>query len=402
MKILFLGAAKFQTPVIRLAKDEGHFTITLDNIPSNPGHRISDKSYDNISTLDIPEVLKVAKENEIDGILSFGSDVAMETVAVVAKELGLFGPTIESVNTLTNKYQFRSFLNDFNLQKETFYKIYRISDLDQLRDDLECFSDKKFIIKPVDSSGSKGVDEISFRDIHLCQKFSTAMSYSRSSAVIVEEYINKVGPQICGDGLILDGVIKFICFGDGVFYDTSNQKAPYGEKFPSSHEKSTLDKVKIKLEHILNKAGYLNGVFNLDVIIDQNHEPYVIEIGPRAGGNYIPSAIKYSTGTDLISASLNMALGLKLNDIDLSFSQEVKPVACYMMHVMSECRYEQVDIDKVFLDKLIEKNVYIEKGKTVTPFTSARDVIGNLILGFESINEMDKLYPLLNTHIKYN
>ena len=46
--IAFLGAGGTQTSPIEYAKNKGYKVITFDNIPSNPGHVLSDMSY-NIS-----------------------------------------------------------------------------------------------------------------------------------------------------------------------------------------------------------------------------------------------------------------------------------------------------------------------------------------------------------------
>ena len=60
--ILILGGAHHQIPVIKKSKELGHFTITCDYLPKNPGHIFSDKYY-NVSTRDKEKILEIAKEN---------------------------------------------------------------------------------------------------------------------------------------------------------------------------------------------------------------------------------------------------------------------------------------------------------------------------------------------------
>ena len=102
-KILFLGGAPFQVPIIKKANEMRFTTICVDNRKNNPGHKIAKKSYIE-STINKLEILEIAKTEQISGIISYGSDVALKTQAFVCKNLGLFGPTIESVNILTNKH----------------------------------------------------------------------------------------------------------------------------------------------------------------------------------------------------------------------------------------------------------------------------------------------------------
>jgi len=125
-KILFLGAACFQIPSIKYALSKGYYTITCDNRKENPGHKIADKSYF-VSTIDREAVLKIAKDEKIDGILSFASDVSTPTAAFVSKTLGLPGNPIETIRILTDKEAFRKFLNKSGIQK-TYYKSFEDND----------------------------------------------------------------------------------------------------------------------------------------------------------------------------------------------------------------------------------------------------------------------------------
>jgi formate-dependent phosphoribosylglycinamide formyltransferase (GAR transformylase) len=50
-KILLLGGSFFQIPSIEMVKRLGHYAITCDYRPDNPGHRLADE-YHNVSTTD--------------------------------------------------------------------------------------------------------------------------------------------------------------------------------------------------------------------------------------------------------------------------------------------------------------------------------------------------------------
>ena len=74
-RILFLGAAPSQIPPIEYAKSQGHYVITCDYLPENPGHKLADESH-NVSTTDIEGVLALAEKLKIDGIVAYASDPA--------------------------------------------------------------------------------------------------------------------------------------------------------------------------------------------------------------------------------------------------------------------------------------------------------------------------------------
>ena len=99
-KILFLGGSHFQIPPIKYAKEQGHFVITCDYLPDNPGHKLADEYY-NVSTTDMEGVLKLAQKLRIDGIVAYASDPAAPTQAYVGNRLGLPSNPYESVKILS-------------------------------------------------------------------------------------------------------------------------------------------------------------------------------------------------------------------------------------------------------------------------------------------------------------
>jgi len=78
----------------------GLYVITCDNIPENIAHKYYDE-YKNVSIIDKGTVLKLAKELEIDGIMSFAIDSGVVTAAYVVEALGLPSPgSYESIQIL--------------------------------------------------------------------------------------------------------------------------------------------------------------------------------------------------------------------------------------------------------------------------------------------------------------
>lgn len=114
-KLMLLGGIRYLLPVIEAAHEQGYYVITADYLPDNIAHRYSDE-YVNVSIIDKEAVLKVAREKEIDGILSFGVDPGVVSASYVQTQMGIpsFGP-FESVEILQNKDKFRTFLSENGL-----------------------------------------------------------------------------------------------------------------------------------------------------------------------------------------------------------------------------------------------------------------------------------------------
>jgi len=172
-KLMLLGGSSQQIVAIETAKKLGYYTVLCDYLTDNPGQKYADKFYLK-STTDKNEILEIAKKEKIDGIIAYASDPAAPTAAYVAEILGLPTNPYKSVDILANKDKFREFLrtNNFHTPKaKSFY------DLESAINEISFF---KFpiIIKPVDSSGSKGVSKINNVD-ELKFKFDDAIAYSK-------------------------------------------------------------------------------------------------------------------------------------------------------------------------------------------------------------------------------
>ena len=184
-KILLLGGSAQQVVAIETAKKLGYYTVLCDYLTDNPGQYVADKFY-LVSTTDKGAILEVAQKEKVDGVLAYASDPAAPTAAYVGEKLKLPTNPYSAVEILCNKDRFRAFLHDhgFNAPISMGYQTVEDAALDTSRFRLPV------IIKPVDSSGSKGATVLhSWDNVNDALKF--AFSFSRAHRVIVEEYIEK-------------------------------------------------------------------------------------------------------------------------------------------------------------------------------------------------------------------
>ena len=87
-KLMILGGSRYIVPVIEKAHELGIYVITCDYLPDNIAHKYSDE-YINVSIVEKEEVLKVAQQLKIDGIISFACDPGVVTAAYIAEIMGL-------------------------------------------------------------------------------------------------------------------------------------------------------------------------------------------------------------------------------------------------------------------------------------------------------------------------
>ena len=351
-RILFLGGAPTQIPPLKYARERGHYVITCDYLPNNPGHKYADEYY-NVSTTDKEAVLELAVRLKIDGIIAYASDPAAPTAAYVAEILGLPGNPYKSVEILTRKDLFRAFLaeNGFNVPRSrSFYK------LDKAKQWLNEIGIPAFI-KPVDSSGSKGVTNLQDKS-QLEEAFNHALQFSREKKVVVEEAIMRKGHQVAGDGFVVDGKLVFRCWADENFDDLCNGLVPIGQTFPTSHPEDWLEIAHAESQRLLTLLGIQTGALNFDFLFDTKGKLYFLELGPRNGGCQIPEVIRYSTGIDLIKYTVDAAIGLDCRDLTM------KPTrgywSSYILHALEDGFFKEIYLSERIKKYIVEQNVYIK------------------------------------------
>ncbi len=296
-RILILGAGVNQLPAISKARELGLLVITADYLPSNVGHKLSDRSI-NCSTVDKAGILEAAKKLDVNGIVTIASDVATATVAFVADQLGLPGSSLRTAESMSNKARFRSAQAENGLSSPGFVVGHEFAAIEERI----TLMSPPLMFKPVDASGSRGVSRVDSVVPRTCaQAFNYARSFSRSKTVCVETYV--AGIEVGGDGFLLDGRLRFAAI-------TEKHKRDYvvtGHSLPTSISEDDQERVLHELDANCRAVGYTEGPLNFDVIVAADAVT-VLEMSPRLGGNGIPEIIKRGTAVDLIAATLLFAL----------------------------------------------------------------------------------------------
>lgn len=383
-KILLLGGSAQQIAAIDTAKKLGYYTVLCDFLTDNPGQYHADKFY-LVSTTDKEAVLNVAMEEKVDGVLAYASDPAVPTAAYVAEKLGLPGNPYASVDILCNKGKFREYLKK-NGFKTPFAKSY-ISEDEAAADINNGMYKLPVIVKPVDSSGSKGVGKIEIAD-NAWDRIANAMSYSRSKTVIVEEFVEKYGYQVAGDGMSIDGKLVFRYFGNDHFDPNGvNPFVPISASFPYCMPEEVHSKIHEEIQRLLTSLNMGTSTYNFDIRIDKDFNVYLMEVAPRDGGNYIPDIIRYATGVDLVEYSVKIAMGDKIE-----CPQDVKPNgfwSYYAVHSTKDGVLKSVDIDeKVLTENVVDNYIKKKPGDSIHAFTGSNTTFGCLLMKFDSMEQM--------------
>lgn len=392
-KILLLGGSAQQIVAIETAKRLGYYTVLCDYLPDNPGQYHADKFY-LVSTTDKEAVLEIAKSEKVDGVLAYASDPAAPTAAYVAEKLGLPGNPYDSVEILCNKDRFRKFLaeNGFCTPKAKGYDDPRSA----LNDIEKNFFNMPVIIKPVDSSGSKGATVL-----HSCENSEKALefafSFSRCKRVVVEEFIEKKHPYLVGgDIFVQDGRVVIWGLMNCHRDQNVNPLVPAGKSFPPELEDEDLERAKSVLQNMVDRLHIGFGAMNIELVVDGKGDVFLIDVGPRSGGNMIPDLLGYIFGIDVVEMTVQTAMGEMPN---MTVNEPVLYYATHNLHASRNGIFNKIRYSEQIRHYIVRECLYKKPGDHVEYFDNAAKALGIVFFKFDNAENMAKILGNINEHI---
>lgn len=381
-KLMLLGGIRYLLPVIEAAHKQGYYVITADYLPNNIAHKYSDE-YVNVSIIDKDAVLKVAREKDIDGIMSFGVDPGVVAASYVQNQMGLpsFGP-FESIIILQNKDKFRKFLidNGFNVPWA-----YSYSSVEEAWNSRDVYT-YPLIVKPTDSAGSKGCTRVD----SVCELKSAleyAIKYSISKKIILEEFIEKQGCSSDTDSYAQDGQLKFVSYSSQYFdVSATNPYTPAAYSWPSTFTAEEELYLTSEIQRLITLLNLKTAVFNIETRVGTNGKPYIMELTPRGGGNRLCEMLRYATGVDMIAAITRAMVGDEPTTIEQqSYNGYWAEV---ILHADKDGRFKELYVADEIRDLVHEIDLWVSEGDAVRGFEGANDAIGTLVLNCKTKEQM--------------
>ena len=393
-KLMLLGGLRYLLPVIEAAHRHGIHVITVDYLPGNIAHKYSDE-YHNVSIIDKEAVLALARELQIDGIMSFAVDPGVVAAAYTAEQMGLpFQCSYEAACILQDKSRFRQFLadNGFNVPNARGY-----NEADDALMDIDFFN-WPVIVKPVDSAGSKGVTRVD-DPADLPAAIAHALDCSPSRHYIIEDFLEKAGPSMGDECFVVDGKLLYNAFYDQFFDNEAvNPYAPSGEFWPSAMSQEHEQEFKRDLQRLFDLLHITTGMFNVECRVCTDGKAYLMEVSPRAGGNRLAEILNYAADVDIIDAEVCASVGLPLPDV-----HEPNYNGYYAINVLHSERdgvFKQLSIDPDFeREHLVERDLWVKPGDKVAAFTGANQSLGTIFLRFDTRDALNRFVSAPNTYI---
>lgn len=371
-KLMILGVSELQLPAILKAKEKGLYVIGVDMNKNAVGVRYVDEFYE-LSTIDTEGILDKAVELGIDGIMTLATDMPMRSVAAVGERLNLTTITQKTAIMATDKARMREKLSNYNVPIPFFSSVLTYKEFEKAVNSFH----GDIIIKPSDSSGSRGIYLLRDRN-ELEKTYEYSRKFSKTGEVVVEEYMS--GPEVSVETITIKGVTHIIAITDK---ETSGP--PYFVEMGHSIQSLLSEDMREDIEKVTKAAITALGIDNSSAhteIIVTSEGAKVVELGARLGGdNITTSLVPLATGIDMVEACIDLALGDEPN-INRRFN---KGAAIRYFNSNSGTLLKVEDVEKVRNNEGVQ-SIIISKsiGDKINKIRSSVDRIGYVISQAES------------------
>lgn len=301
MKALVLCGGVPQIALIKELKSRNITTILADMNENVAARKYADKFY-KVSTLDVEGIKGVAVKENVDFLITVCADQVLQVVAQVSEMLEL--PCYIDYETAENVSK-KSYMKKIFVENGVPTSRHIImEDLD-----LEKVQELTFplIVKPVDSYSSRGVKKVAdFTELE--NAFSEAKKISRTSTVIVEEFVS--GNELTVDVYVEEGKANVLCISNLDKVGDSDRFVIHRSTYPAAISADIENQIKETAQKIADSFNLKNTPMLIQ-LINNGEKISVVEFCARTGGGVKFRLIKRATGFDVVKAVVDLTLGLK-------------------------------------------------------------------------------------------
>jgi carbamoyl-phosphate synthase large subunit len=364
-----VGGGYNQVPLVLTAKSLG-LKVLVTDINENPPCRAHCDLYERIDTADKHATLKAAREHRIDAVATDQTDVAVPTVAFIAESMGLPGIGYDASLRFTNKFLMRE-----ALKKTCPRHIPEYHFLGSVEEALEFCrglrSAGEFIVKPINSQGSKGVRKLS--DSGFESAVRAAFIESKGRGLLIERFLH--GFEFSVEAYKEGGTLHPLAITKKYHYNSNDcidERNTWLADISPELESSLFEVNR----RIIEALGLPFGITHAEYKVSDG-KPYLMEIAARGGGGSISSKIvPFLTGFEPARALL-----LKIFDQP----HEVRPgdyknkFAVLKFFDLKPGRVEKLHVNAAALDGLLEYNLDLKPGDVIRPISDSRDRPGYFV-----------------------
>lgn len=389
MKSLVIAGGVPQIELIKQLKARGIETLLADGSPNAVARPYCDKFY-HVDVFNIEAIKDIAVTEKVDFLITVCADQVLLVVAKVSELLGL--PCYigyETCKDVSDKIRMKRIFKANSIPTTDYVETAAL--------DMEEIGKLKFplVVKPVDAYSSKGVRKAENLE-ELKQYYEEAHTISRSGGVIVEEFF--AGDEISVDAFVVNGKAHVLNVTNSEKVKNKDRFVIFRGRYPVRASEAVLKQIDEIAQKIADGFGLVNAPLLIQ-LLHRGDEVSVLEFCARTGGNMKYLLIKYSTGVDVIGATIDITLG---KNPDLS-----KKCKSYNI-VVNDFIYCQPGVFDHFegFEELEKQGLINEfhpvriKGTPMRGVTSSSDRVAGMNIVADSIEQYNEKLHKINETVK--
>ena len=300
---------------IKAIREEGYEAIIINNNPEtvSTDYMVSDKLY--FEPLVVEDVMNIVEQEKPLGVIvTLGGQTAIN-LADKLNRLGvpIMGTGIEAIERAENRDSFEHTLQKLNIKQPKGKAVHT------LEEGLATANEIGYpvLVRPSYVLGGRAM-RIVFNDDELRQYLTEAVLIDKDQPVLVDRYIS--GKEVEVDA-VCDMKDVFI---PGIMEHVEKTGVHSGDSISVYPTFSISEEVKEVIKDYTIRLGIgigIKGPFNIQFIVDDKKEVYVIEVNPRSSRT-VPFISK-TTGVKLANIAAKVSLGHSLES--LGYTTEVFP-----------------------------------------------------------------------------
>lgn len=388
MKAMVIAGGVPQMELLRQLKERKIETVLLDGNENCLARAIPDKFY-KVNIFNIEDVKKIAVDEKVDFIITVCADQVLLVVAEVSEMLGL--PCYigyKQAQDVSDKIRMKKIFKENKILTTKYLELESL-DMNEIAK-----LNYPLVVKPVDAYSSKGVRKAE-TEKELIAYYNEAKKISRSGGVIVEEFFE--GEEISVDAFVLNGKAHILSITNSEKVKDKDRFVIFRGRYPAAIPDTIRNQIEDVAQKIADSFGLVNSPL-LVQLLHNNENISVLEFCARTGGNMKWLLIKNSCGVDVITATIDITLGLV---------PDITPKEVNNNVVVNDFIYCKPGVFDHFegFDELVEKGIINEfhpvrtKGTEMHGVTSSSDRIAGMNIIADSVDEYNKKLRIILDHI---
>ena len=314
-RLLVLGAGPAQLGVLAAARSADLAIVAADRDPSAPGFRYADRRAI-VSIEDEPAIERLARAEDVDGVIAPGTDHAVAIAARVAERLGVPHPlSPETAQIAVSRQKQRERLTAAGIPQPRSIVCRSLAEVTRAAEELGF----PVVIEAPNRAGERGIGLAPDRDA-LAAVAADALAEARGDFCLVEELVG--GRVVTVNAFSLGGRFVPLTVTDREQAPPPAFGVPLAHLWPAALEPAEVGAA-IEIAAAAARAiGVELGPTTTQILLGERG-PLLAKLSTRVGGGHDAELCRVALGVDLNTLAVTAALGGDVNAQSLAPSSGV-------------------------------------------------------------------------------